>query len=148
MTSIQQEFHTELFSEEGDYHYDSSTDAYARTYLNENPMNDEYIEKVSKKRELLGVSQLTQNGLAQDNSSEICIHNLISEYIEKHLKDSKPELRKNRELMNISTYFKNLKNENIKEFNENKKSIDTKLLAKKSVDYMMKNYPLTMKYLE
>ncbi len=60
--------HLERFPEEYDFMYDSIADATDRD-KGINPMNQEYIEKVSRKRKELGVTPLSQSGLSVSNDT-------------------------------------------------------------------------------
>jgi hypothetical protein len=64
-----------LFPEETDWMYD---DAWAKDERKKgnNPMSEEYTERVNQKRKLLGVSPLGSNGLAADNASGILCQEL------------------------------------------------------------------------
>jgi hypothetical protein len=61
------DLHAALFAEEFDFTFDSILDAKERRRGN-NPMRDSYMEEVNKKRTDLGVSMLSSNGLASDQS--------------------------------------------------------------------------------
>lgn len=68
-----------LFKEEGDWYYDSRSEkkqrwpTFGRTKMGTNPMSQEYIERMDRKRTSLGVSPLTQNGYNPDDTSrEFC----------------------------------------------------------------------------
>ena len=65
--------HSQKFSEEKDFVYDSNFDANQRS-RGINPMSQEYIEKIKQKRSELGVSQLSANGhsISFDNY-ELCV---------------------------------------------------------------------------
>jgi len=65
--------HAETFPEEYDCIGDSICDAKARA-KGMNPMRQEYIEKVTKRRSRLGVSELAKNGLPiSDDSYRLCL---------------------------------------------------------------------------
>lgn len=68
--SLVNELHVKLFPEEYDYVYDSGVDANARR-LGENPMSEEYVNKMNDKRVKLGFLPLTQDGYAQDSSKTL-----------------------------------------------------------------------------
>ena len=68
-----------------------------------NPMSENYITKVNLKREKLEVSKLGNDGRAVDNSSNIFIDNLVSDYLIKKGNLRSSELKKS---MNISSFFK------------------------------------------
>lgn len=57
--------HGKLFGEESDFIYDSGVDANIRK-RGENPMREEYQEKVDAKRIALGFEPLAKNGMAVD----------------------------------------------------------------------------------
>jgi len=63
--SLVKELHVKLFPEEYDFFYDSNVDANRRR-LDENPMSEEYINKMNEKRIKLGYLPLSENGYAQD----------------------------------------------------------------------------------
>ncbi len=64
--------HIEKFPEEYDCMGDSILDAEERS-RGINPMNQEYIEKIQKKREKLGVSQLSESGRrVSDDTFNLC----------------------------------------------------------------------------
>ena len=66
------EIHLEKFPEEYDFYYDSGVDVKERN-KGINPMSQEYIEKVRIKREMLGVSQLSESGMGvSDDSYKLC----------------------------------------------------------------------------
>jgi hypothetical protein len=70
--------HIVIFSEEYDYMYDSYSDMLLRN-KGENPMSLEYQEKIKTKRKLLGVPQLTENGIPIDKSTyDICLNEIIA----------------------------------------------------------------------
>ena len=58
-----------LFSEEGDFYYDSGVDYNIRK-KGVNPMCDEYIKRVAAKREAFGVTPLNAAGYSIDESSK------------------------------------------------------------------------------
>lgn len=60
--------HDKLFPEEYDFMYDSIADANDRA-RGKNPMSKDYQKEVNEKRASLGVSQLSENGMAVDDSS-------------------------------------------------------------------------------
>lgn len=69
---IVKELHEMLFSEEFDHMYDSYSDS-ARRAKGISPMNEEYQQRVAKKRARLGVSPLSAGGNSVDDSSiELC----------------------------------------------------------------------------
>jgi len=61
LTDLARTIHSQKFPEEGDFVYDSISDANDRN-RGANPMSQEYIEKIRGKRDELGVSQLSENG--------------------------------------------------------------------------------------
>ncbi len=70
--NLARQIHSERFSEEYDFMYDSIADASDRR-RGINPMNKEYIEKIRKKRAEFGVSQLSENGMPIANDTrELC----------------------------------------------------------------------------
>ena len=75
-------FHSDLFYEEYDFTFDSSSEANERRY-GKNPMRAEYIKKTQAKRKVLGVSALRQNGLPSDYSSERYIHTTVFSFLEE-----------------------------------------------------------------
>lgn len=79
---VARSLHAELFPEEYDFMFDDNWDVKLRD-KGINPMSAEYIEKVKRKRELLGVSMLSENGMAKSNDTmQICIEkakNMIDE---------------------------------------------------------------------
>jgi len=67
------ELHTEIFSEEYDFMYDSGVDANKRA-MGVSPVSEAYIEKMNRKREFLGVSPLDSTGMATSGDSwEKCL---------------------------------------------------------------------------
>ncbi len=68
--ALKRELHSELFSEEFDYMYDSGVDANERK-KGINPMSEEHIEKVNTKRKELGFMELSPNGQAQDTNDTL-----------------------------------------------------------------------------
>lgn len=82
VNEIIKKFHSELFSEEYDYIYDTNNEAQLRAN-GTNPMNEQYVKNVEEKREALGVSQLRDNGLPKDYSSERYIHKLVFTFLEE-----------------------------------------------------------------
>jgi len=60
--------HAEKFPEEYDFIYDSGVDANER-HRGVNPMSQEYIEKIKKKRAALSIPQLAENGMPISNDS-------------------------------------------------------------------------------
>lgn len=100
--NIEQVFHSELFLEEYTECYDSISDAENRK-RGINPMNEEYISKMAKKRKDIGVSKLAENGMPIDNSSEIYIRKIIFGYISKKIEAEK-FIKK--EKLNISAFLK------------------------------------------
>jgi hypothetical protein len=99
---LESSFHTELFEEEYNERYDSNSDSENRK-LGINPMNEEYITKVSLKRKKINVSKLGKNGLPTDNSSEIYIKKIITEYLSNNYKIE--NIKENKKL-NINSFFK------------------------------------------
>ena len=70
---LARKIHSEKFSEESDFTYDSSLDASDRKN-GKNPMKESYIAKINEKRRNLGVSPLTENGMSQSNDTwELCL---------------------------------------------------------------------------
>ncbi|MEZ4694768.1 MAG: hypothetical protein R2837_12455 [Aliarcobacter sp.] len=68
--SLVNELHVKLFPEEFDFQYDSSVDANRRR-LGENPMSEDYINRMNEKRVRLGFLPLTQNGYPQDSEATL-----------------------------------------------------------------------------
>lgn len=65
--------HAEKFPEEYDFMYDSGVDAKERS-RGVNPMSQEYIEKITKKRSEIGVAQLAENGMSvSDDTYQLCL---------------------------------------------------------------------------
>ena len=100
---IESSMHSELFTEEYDNRNDSSREISERKN-GINPMNKEYILKIEKKRENIGVSKLGGNGLPLDNSSELYVKKLLLDYLLQ--KNQKIDIKKK---LNISTFFKEQK---------------------------------------
>ncbi len=70
---LARKIHVEKYSEEYDFMYDSISDAKDRS-KNINPMRHAYIEKINKKRETLGVTQLSDSGTSVSNDTlEFCL---------------------------------------------------------------------------
>lgn len=66
------ELHALIFPEEYDYMMDSYSDSQDRK-KGINPMSSSYIEKIKSKRAYLGVPQLSESGMAIDNTTyKIC----------------------------------------------------------------------------
>lgn len=66
------QLHNILFSEEGDFHYDSVMEAGQR-HRGINPMSTGYIERIRLRRAAMGIKPLTVSGMAQsDDSLELC----------------------------------------------------------------------------
>jgi len=99
---LEKDLHLELFEEEYTNRYDSSADVADRN-RGINPMNEEYILKIAKKREKIGVSKLGKNGLPVDNSSELYIKKMIFDYL---LQKQSEENFEHKKKMNISSFFK------------------------------------------
>lgn len=59
-----------LFDEESDFMLDSGTDAKDRS-RGKNPMSQEYINRITKKREAFGVPPLSESGYIINNASEL-----------------------------------------------------------------------------
>jgi len=73
------ELHVLLFPEETDFMTDSYADLKDRDRVI-NPMSKEYIEKMEKKRDMLGVPQLTENGKPVDDTTyRLCIDEVRAE---------------------------------------------------------------------
>lgn len=68
--SLVNELRVKLFPEEFDFQYDSSVDANRRR-LGENPMSEDYINRMNEKRVRLGFLPLTQNGYPQDGEATL-----------------------------------------------------------------------------
>ena len=69
---LMQDLHMENFSEEYDFMYDSNVDASERG-RGINPMSQEYINQVQKKREALGITPLSPAGNAVSGDSyDLC----------------------------------------------------------------------------
>lgn len=65
--------HAEKFPEEYDYMYDSFADLKDRQ-KGINPMSQEYIDKIRKKRSEIGVAQLDEDGTAvSDETYKLCL---------------------------------------------------------------------------
>lgn len=77
------ELHNLLFSEEFDFMMDSIADSKDRS-RGENPMSDDYINRINRKREAFGISPLTESGSRLDDSSE-----LFCEEVVRHSKNYK-----------------------------------------------------------
>jgi hypothetical protein len=71
------------FSEEYDFHYDSLSDAKERRRGN-NPMSQEYTDRMNAKRRELGVSELGPDGLAQDGTSQTLAHQWATDLVAAH----------------------------------------------------------------
>lgn len=70
---LARKIHIEKFPEEYDHMYDSHADVSDRS-RGINPMNQEYILKVKRRRERLGVTQLSESGLSvSDDTFQLCI---------------------------------------------------------------------------
>lgn len=70
---LARKIHAEKFSEEYDFMYDSNVDANDREN-GINPMSQEYIDEINKKRATLKVTPLSENGYATlDDSMLLCI---------------------------------------------------------------------------
>lgn len=67
-----------LFPEEWDFMTDSASDAKKRT-AGVNPADSGYTSKVNGKRELFGISLLSENGMPQDKSSRDFCDSLVAE---------------------------------------------------------------------
>jgi len=78
--SLVKELHVKLFPEEFDFFYDSNVDA-RRRERGENPMCEEYINKMNEKRVKLGFLPLSENGYAQDSNKtkEYCVKLITKE---------------------------------------------------------------------
>ena len=73
LQKLARKIHAEKFPEEYDFMYDDHVDSADRK-KGKNPMSDEYIDKVAEKREKLGFSQLSENGMSESNDTwEFCI---------------------------------------------------------------------------
>jgi hypothetical protein len=68
--------HGDLFPEEYDFMLDSSTDVRERRKGN-NPMSDEYTEKVSRRREELGFERLSSNGFAVSDETSVFVRQML-----------------------------------------------------------------------
>lgn len=103
---LKDSLHLEIFHEEYDFVYDSIQDSKDRRD-GINPMSENYTAKVNLKREKLGVSKIGDDGEPVDNSSNILIDNLFSDYLIKKAKSKNNELKKG---VNISSFLKNSSN--------------------------------------
>lgn len=65
-----------LFGEEWDFMMDSGVDFTARS-KGENPMSDSYTDRVNRKRAAFGVSPLSSNGYAVDNTSKLFCEDVV-----------------------------------------------------------------------
>ncbi len=70
---LARKIHIEKFPEEYDYMHDSSWDISDRN-KGINPMSQDYIDKIRKKRDALGVYQLSESGMPVSNDTMLlCI---------------------------------------------------------------------------
>jgi hypothetical protein len=86
---LARQIHGEKFTEEYDFTQDSIADAKDRG-RGINPMSQEYIEKIKKKREKLGVSQLAENGMPVSNDTHVLCENEAKRQIYSDLKLKRP----------------------------------------------------------
>lgn len=77
--------HAEKFSEEYDFMYDSIIDAKDRSN-GKNPMSEEYIHKINKKRADLGVSPLSDSGMPTSKDTHTMCIEEAREIIRKNTK--------------------------------------------------------------
>tara|TARA_R110000823_G_scaffold315691_1_gene450137 strand:- start:121544 stop:122416 length:873 start_codon:yes stop_codon:yes gene_type:complete len=92
-----------LFAEEWDFMGDSGADSKDRS-RGINPMNQEYIDRVNKKREAFSVSLLSEDGYSTDNSSD-----LFCEEVVRHTKNYK-ELLEHKKNKTKQTVFVDMDN--------------------------------------
>lgn len=82
--TLTRKLHSEKFPEEYDFMYDELSDMRMRK-AGRNPMSREYIERIRIKRMNLGVSQLSESGMAvSDDTMQLCrreAEKIISDYI-------------------------------------------------------------------
>jgi len=72
LSDLASQIHREKFPEEYDFMYDSSWDAHDRK-KGINPMTQEYIDEVKRRRAAFGVAQLTDAGMAvSSDSRDLC----------------------------------------------------------------------------
>jgi hypothetical protein len=73
------ELHELLFPEETDFMWDSYADMKDRD-RGINPMSKEYIERIKNKRDMMGVPQLTENGMPVDDTTyRLCVAEVRAE---------------------------------------------------------------------
>ncbi len=81
---LTRKLHSEKFPEEYDFMYDELSDMRMRKE-GRNPMSREYIEQIRIKRMNLGVSQLSESGMAvSDDTMQLCrreAEKIINDYI-------------------------------------------------------------------
>lgn len=70
IANLAHKLHTEKFPEEYDFHYDSAVE-YKERKRGVNPMRQEYIDRVTKKRNDQGVSALAENGMCYSHDTAI-----------------------------------------------------------------------------
>jgi hypothetical protein len=74
------ELHELLFPEETDFMWDSVADMKDRE-RGINPMSKEYVERIKTKRNMLGVPQLTENGMPVDETTyKLCVAEVKAEH--------------------------------------------------------------------
>jgi hypothetical protein len=78
LQTLARKIHSELFSEEYDFMYDSYSDSQSRKQ-GENPMSEEYIRKVSERRQRLKVPPLLDNGMPPENNNSFDIARKLAE---------------------------------------------------------------------
>jgi len=103
LEELKNSLHSKIFHEEFDFMYDSIQDSSDRKN-GINPMTENYTSKVNLKREKLKVSKLGNDGQPIDNSSEIFIENLVSDYL---IEDANSRNKKLIKGMDISSFLKN-----------------------------------------
>lgn len=73
VSNLARKIHVARFPEEYDFMYDSNWDLHDRKN-GKNPMSQEYIDEITKKRADLGVSQLSESGMpVSSDTMELCI---------------------------------------------------------------------------
>ena len=74
--------HTEMFPEEYDHMFDDYVDAQRRSQ-GENPMSADYIERINRKRQELGVSPLSESGMSQSGDTSAMCRQIVKEQVEQ-----------------------------------------------------------------
>lgn len=109
ISRLAKKLHIENFSEEYDFMYDDHADMIRRK-KGENPMSQEYIEQIRIKRLNLGISQLSESGMAvSDDTMNLCLkeaEEIINSYLSAEELPEVPDYETLQYIFNLRRRFR------------------------------------------